>query len=107
MHGSGSSLITGFQTIIPVAMPSPRRTQEIAKHTGGDNVVDNGDLGLSILGMSGVQASWTVSGSQDPPRVIFFSSQEYAHRRIGSDWAKDTLCTTSTAATTTTMRYIR
>ena len=76
-------------------------------HTSGENIVDNGDLGLDSLGMIRGRAGSSGSPSQDPPRVIFGSAQRYAHRQIVSDGAKDTLSTASTAATTTTMRYIR
>jgi hypothetical protein len=64
-------------------------------------------LGLDGLGKIRGQAESAGNSSQNPPRVIFCSAQPYAHRQITSDWVKDTLCTASTAATTTTMRYIR
>jgi hypothetical protein len=76
-------------------------------HTSGENIVDNGDLGPDGLGMIRGQAGSSGNPSQDPPRVIFCSALRYAHRQIGPDLVKDTLFTGSTAATTTTMRYIR
>jgi hypothetical protein len=76
-------------------------------HTSGENIVDNGDLGLDSLGMIRGQARSSGNPSQDPPRVIFCSAHQYPHHEIVSDWVKDTFSTASTAATTTTIRYIR
>ena len=76
-------------------------------HTSGENIVDNGDLGRDSVGMIGGQTGSSSSPSQDPPRVIFCSAPRHAHPQICSDLVKDTLFTGSTAATTTTMRYIR
>ena len=54
-------------------------------HTSGENIVDNGDLGLDRLGVIRGQEGSTCSPSQDPPRVIFGSAQPHAHLQIVSD----------------------
>jgi hypothetical protein len=83
------------------------QTIDIAYHTSGENLVENVDLGSDSLGKIRGQAASSGSASQDPPRVILCSAQRSAHREIVPDLVKDTLSTASTAATTTTMRYIR
>jgi hypothetical protein len=70
--------------------PQRRRHQLRYIHTSGENIVDNGDLGLDRLGMIRGQEGSLCSPSQDPPRVILCSAQRYAHRQIVSDGAKDT-----------------
>ena len=99
-------MITGCRTIFQ-PLDGAGVAAGMCVHTSGENIVDNGDLGRDSLGMIRGQAGSSGNPSQDPPRVIFCSSQWDAPAKIGPDLVKDMLFTGSTAATTTTMRYIR